>query len=466
MWDPSIGLGTVTHQNVGYLWPIGPFFWLLDRVGVPDWAAQRIWWGTIIFAAGAGVVYLLRTLGWGDGPGVTAATFVYALTPYLLTLVARLSAILLPFVALPWLVALTIRTARTKGWRYPALFAITVATCGSVNATALLLVGVAPVLWLAHAVWVARRDLPPHRDPGRPADRGPHRAPVRMVDRRAVRAGHQRHRDPPLHRDGADGGGGVGQPRGAPRPRVLVLLRRRPPRPLDRAERRLHPVPAAHRPHLPAPVPRADGGRGRPVAPPRLLRAAPGRGRGPRRGRVPVGRRLGLVAGAQGVRGVRRRAVDAQPAPRRPARRPRPGGAARCGRDERDPPMAAARVPRLGRRRASSPSWRCRRSGSAGSCPRTCADPRRSPTTGTRPPTTSTAATTAPGCSSCPAATSPATAGATRSTPSSPASWTAPPCSASSSRTARRRPPTSSTPSTSGSKSAPPTPAASPPSPG
>ena len=155
MWDPSIGLGTVTHQNVGYLWPMGPYYWLLDQIGVPDWAAQRIWWGTIIFAAGAGVAYLLRTLGW-RGPGVAAATFVYALTPYLLTLVARLSAILLPFVALPWLIALTIRTARTRGWRYPALFAITVATCGSVNATALLLVGIAPVLWLAHAVWVAR----------------------------------------------------------------------------------------------------------------------------------------------------------------------------------------------------------------------------------------------------------------------------------------------------------------------
>lgn len=155
MWDPSIGLGTVTHQNVGYLWPMGPFYWLFEQLGVPDWAAQRIWWGTIVFAAGAGVAYLLRTLGW-RGPGVTAATFVYALTPYLLTLVARLSAILLPFAALPWLIALTIRTARAKGWRYPALFALTVATCGSVNATALLLVGVAPVLWLAHAVWVAR----------------------------------------------------------------------------------------------------------------------------------------------------------------------------------------------------------------------------------------------------------------------------------------------------------------------
>jgi arabinofuranan 3-O-arabinosyltransferase len=154
MWDPSIGLGTVTHQNIGYLWPMGPFYWVADRLGVPDWAAQRLWWGTIIFLAGAGVAYLLRTLGW-KGPGVVAATFGYALTPYILTLVARLSIILLPFAALPWLIALTIRTSRTRGWRYPALFALAVATCGSVNATALLLVGLAPVLWLAHAVWVA-----------------------------------------------------------------------------------------------------------------------------------------------------------------------------------------------------------------------------------------------------------------------------------------------------------------------
>src|SRR5690606_6670719 len=105
--------------------------------------------------AGAGTAYLLRTLGW-RGPAVAVAAFVYALSPYVLTLVARLSVILLPFSALPWLVAFTIRTARTRGWRYPALFALTVATCGSVNATALLLVGVAPVIWLAHAVWVAR----------------------------------------------------------------------------------------------------------------------------------------------------------------------------------------------------------------------------------------------------------------------------------------------------------------------
>lgn len=155
MWDPSIGMGTVTHQNIGYLWPMGPFYWITEKVGLPDWASQRLWWATIMFAAGAGVAYLLRTLGW-RGPGVTAAVFVYALTPYVLTLASRLSAILLPFSALPWLIAFAIQTVRHKGWRYPALFALTVTTCGSVNATALLLVGIAPLLWLVHAVWGSR----------------------------------------------------------------------------------------------------------------------------------------------------------------------------------------------------------------------------------------------------------------------------------------------------------------------
>lgn len=155
MWDPSVGMGTVTHQNIGYLWPMGPFYWVMEQVGVPDWMAQRLWWGTILFIAGAGVAYLLRTLAW-RGPGITAAVFIYALTPYVLTLVARLSGLLLPFAVLPWLVALTIQSVRHRGWRHPAMFALAVATFGSVNATALVLVGAAPVLWLAHAVWGTR----------------------------------------------------------------------------------------------------------------------------------------------------------------------------------------------------------------------------------------------------------------------------------------------------------------------
>ncbi len=155
MWDPNIGMGTVTHQNIGYLWPIGPYYWLTDAIGMPDWVAQRIWLGSILFLAGLGVRYMLKAMG-QEGPHVTAATFVYALTPYVLTLGARLSVILLPFAGLPWMMGLTVLALRHKRWREPALFALVVATVGSVNATALLLVGVGPVLWIAHEVVITR----------------------------------------------------------------------------------------------------------------------------------------------------------------------------------------------------------------------------------------------------------------------------------------------------------------------
>lgn len=155
MWDPSIGMGTVTHQNIGYLWPIGPYYWLAETIGMPDWVAQRLWLGTILFAAGVGVRFMLKAMG-QEGPHVTAATFLYALTPYILTLAARISVILLPFAGLPWLIGLTVIALRRRRWREPAIFALVVASIGSVNATALVLAGVGPLLWIFHEVAITR----------------------------------------------------------------------------------------------------------------------------------------------------------------------------------------------------------------------------------------------------------------------------------------------------------------------
>src|SRR5262249_21183594 len=42
MWDPNIGFGTVTHQNIGYLFPMGPYYWLMQALHVPDWTAERL----------------------------------------------------------------------------------------------------------------------------------------------------------------------------------------------------------------------------------------------------------------------------------------------------------------------------------------------------------------------------------------------------------------------------------------
>jgi len=168
MWDPNIGLGTVTHQTIGYLFPMGPFYWVFDALRVPDWVAQRLWLGSIIFAAGLGVLYLMRTLG-RRGPGLGVAVLVYMLTPYLLDYSARISVILMPWAGLGWLLAFVVRGLRARGsetgngldgigrigaWRYPALFALVVQLVGGVNATALIFAGIAPVLWIPFAVWV------------------------------------------------------------------------------------------------------------------------------------------------------------------------------------------------------------------------------------------------------------------------------------------------------------------------
>lgn len=155
MWDPNVGLGTVTHQNIGYLWPMGPYYWLMETIGLPDWVAQRLWLGSIILAAGLGVRWMLKELHW-NATGVTVAAFAYALSPYLIDYGARISVILLPFAGLPWLIGLSARALRRRDWTTPAIFALVTLTVGGVNATSLLLVMLGPLLWFVYATFVER----------------------------------------------------------------------------------------------------------------------------------------------------------------------------------------------------------------------------------------------------------------------------------------------------------------------
>jgi len=155
MWDPSVGLGTVNHQYLGYLLPMGPFYWFFSVLGVPVWVAQRLWLGTILFGAGAGVLYLCRSV-YLEGPAKLVAALAYMLSPYFLQYAGRISVILLPWAGLPFLLAFTVRALRSNGWRYPALFGIVIALTSGINATAILYVGVAPALWVVFAVFIQR----------------------------------------------------------------------------------------------------------------------------------------------------------------------------------------------------------------------------------------------------------------------------------------------------------------------
>lgn len=142
--------GWVPHQHITFVWPSGPWFWTFERLGVPDWVAHRLWIGTLLFAAGTGVGWCARRLGLSR-TGAMVAAVVYLLSPYLLAYVSRTSVMLLPWAGLGWIVGATVRSTLRGGWRGPAVIALLVATVGSVNVTALLMIVPAPALWLVHA---------------------------------------------------------------------------------------------------------------------------------------------------------------------------------------------------------------------------------------------------------------------------------------------------------------------------
>ncbi|HSL73479.1 MAG TPA: alpha-(1-_3)-arabinofuranosyltransferase family protein [Ilumatobacteraceae bacterium] len=166
-FEPDQFAGWVPFQQITYLWPSGPWYLVFDTVGAPDWVAHRLWIGTILFAAGSGVLWAARRLGLAPA-GALIAALVYQLSPYLLPYVSRTSLLLLPWAGLGWIVGLTVRATlveRTDGvalrdrlvpWREPALIALVVATVGSANATTLAMIVPAPVLWLVHAAWQGR----------------------------------------------------------------------------------------------------------------------------------------------------------------------------------------------------------------------------------------------------------------------------------------------------------------------
>ena len=152
-WDGRQFGGWVPHQTIAYLWPQGPWYWMLQHLGSPDWVAHRLWIGTLLFVAAGGVMWTARLLGLNQS-GALVAAIVYQLSPYILPYVSRTSALLLPWAALGWMIGLTIcaATGRNK-WRHAAMIALVLATCSAVNPTAIIMIAPGPVLWLVHAAW-------------------------------------------------------------------------------------------------------------------------------------------------------------------------------------------------------------------------------------------------------------------------------------------------------------------------
>jgi arabinofuranan 3-O-arabinosyltransferase len=155
MWDQAVGGGTVTHQAIGYLWPMGPYYWLTNELGVPAWLAQRWWVAGIQCFAALGVLALLRHL-LPRHPAQLVGAALYGLSPFILGQVTSQSALILPYAALGWLTLCVVLAVEEGGWRWPAVFALITATAGSINGSALFFVLIGALLWLPYAVFGAR----------------------------------------------------------------------------------------------------------------------------------------------------------------------------------------------------------------------------------------------------------------------------------------------------------------------
>ena len=169
VWSPTTDLGHVFGaQYSGYAWPMAPWFALGDAIDVPTWIVHRLWLGTLLALAAVGIVRLLDALATARrGALHVAAGVLFIVNPYVTVYANRTSISLLSYAALPWLLLAVHRGLREpRGWRWPALFALVLASTGggvNVAVTAWLLVGPAllvvyEVLW-GGVAWRAARGV-------------------------------------------------------------------------------------------------------------------------------------------------------------------------------------------------------------------------------------------------------------------------------------------------------------------
>jgi arabinofuranan 3-O-arabinosyltransferase len=132
IWQSSPFLGHQQHE--GIIVPMTLVIGLLRSIGLPMWAAQRVWHGLLLFLAAGGMVLLIdelrrrRTI-----VAAGAAALFYTLTPYTFGYGLSTSAAYIPYALLPLLMVVTIRWLPRRGLFGPALLGLTVFFMGGGN---------------------------------------------------------------------------------------------------------------------------------------------------------------------------------------------------------------------------------------------------------------------------------------------------------------------------------------------
>jgi len=149
LWDANGASGQLQDQAYGYLFPMGPFFWLGKLVSLEPWMVQRCWESAILIGAFLGARRLAGLLGVpGFWPSVCSG-LVYALAPRMLTELFSISSELLPVAVLPWVLIPLVRGSRTGSPRLAASRSgLALLVAGGINASATLAILPVPALWL------------------------------------------------------------------------------------------------------------------------------------------------------------------------------------------------------------------------------------------------------------------------------------------------------------------------------
>ena len=148
-WNPLVDAGVVQNQAYGYLFPMGPTFGAMFSLGIPAWAAQRLWESVLVCVAFLATQRLARELGVRGFVAQIAAGLAYALAPRMITELTTISSELLPMVALPLMMIPLVQASRSGSARAGALLSgAAFALAGGINAAASLAILPAPALWL------------------------------------------------------------------------------------------------------------------------------------------------------------------------------------------------------------------------------------------------------------------------------------------------------------------------------
>ena len=149
LWDPNGFGGQLQNQAYGYLFPMGPFFWIGHLLRVAPWIVERLWWSSLLSAAFLGVVVLARLLGIGNRWTQILAGSAYATSPHVLSIVGSNSVEILPMCVAPWMVAAVVAGSRSGSpRRYGLLAGVPVLFMGGVNAAVVLAAILPAALWL------------------------------------------------------------------------------------------------------------------------------------------------------------------------------------------------------------------------------------------------------------------------------------------------------------------------------